>query len=202
MSAKLVGIVDYGIGNHGSVRSAFRKLGCDSQISNDIDFLNSCDALVLPGVGSFGTAMAAIEHRNMRPWLAEKAAHGTPMLGICLGMQLLLEKSYEDGVHKGLDIIPGEVVPFDIGTRHIGWNDVNSVSPLNSQHNLVGACYFNHSYWCDVPDSIRTMSTVYRREFTAAFQVGNIFGYQFHPEKSQSIGKLLMRHFLGESLNG
>jgi glutamine amidotransferase len=201
MIAKLIGVVDYGIGNHGSVCSAFSKLGCDCQISSDLDVLNSCDALVLPGVGSFGAAIAAIEYRNMSAWLAEKAGHGTPILGICLGMQLLLEKSYEDGVHKGLGIIPGEVVPFDIRTTHIGWNDVYSVSQIDTQHNLVGACYFNHSYCCDVPDTVRTMSTDYRGEFTAAFQKGNIFGYQFHPEKSQLTGKMLLRHFLEESLS-
>ncbi len=197
-----VGVVDYGIGNHGSVRSTFELLGCKCFVSSDVNELDHSDALVLPGVGAFASAIDAIDRNGLRTWLVDKVSDGIPFLGICLGMQLLLDKSFEDGLHNGLGIVSGEVVPFPDGRRHIGWNAVYQSTDIALPTDKIGTCYFNHSYQCIVPSSHTLLKSDFVDEVTVGFQIGNVFGYQFHPEKSQSTGKMLLNNFLNEVRSG
>jgi len=195
MTKLTVGIVDYGVGNHNSVRNTLNLLGFRSRISDDHVLLKSCDLLLLPGVGAFRPAMQAIARKGLDNLLIEQAERHKPLLGICLGMQLLGKYSSENGRTAGLGLLSGEVIPLGIDRRHIGWNSVSlqKPDPLFEIANGLNF-YFNHSYAFQSAHDFAICSTIFEgKEFASAVRLGKIAGIQFHPEKSQSAGHVLLR---------
>lgn len=197
-----VAIVDYGVGNHESVRRAFSSLGYRSHISSDPERLSEDDVLVLPGVGAFPVAMAALHSLGLVDFLRESARVGRPIIGLCLGMQLLADESLEHGVTAGLSLIPGRVVPLE-GTRwHIGWNSIEVVGddallmPSDGE-----AMYFNHSFAFEAPGEYRACLARLNRPVVAGVRRGKVVGLQFHPEKSQTAGRIMLRNLV-EGLAG
>lgn len=200
----MIVIVDFGMGNLGSIANMFKKVGAKALISSRTEDVSGADQLVLPGVGTFDTGMRRLKETGLVPLLREKVLQGkTPMLGICLGMQLMTEAS-EEGSMAGLGWIKGRTVrfPHGIGLRvpHMGWNTVSQrkLCPLLHDLGPEPRFYFVHSYHvvCDQPDDILTV-TEYGYDFASAFSHGNIFGLQFHPEKSHRFGMQLFRNFSG-----
>jgi len=176
----VIAVVDYGIGNLGSVMKAFRHLGAPAVLSGDIAELRRADVLVLPGDGAFASTMEEIEGRGLVPVLREAVDQGRTLLGICIGMQLLFEESEEHGRHRGLGFLPGRVrrLEGDMPIPHMGWNQLHPTRPHPMLEGVAEGAhvYFVHSYWCDAP--------------------GNVLGVQFHPEKSQAVGLRLMENFV------
>ena len=201
----MICIIDYGVGNLFSLKSSLAHLGLEAKVSADAADIRAADRLILPGVGAFGDAMAKLEATGLVPVIKEEAAQ-KPLLGICLGMQLLFEKSYEFGEHAGLGLLRGSVVPMEgtipaeLKIPHIGWNALHKTRP----HPLLqaldeGTCvYFVHSYYAaDCEDSV-IAATDYGRELTAAAARENVMGCQFHPEKSGEAGLAILRTFCEE----
>jgi imidazole glycerol-phosphate synthase subunit HisH len=196
----MIAIADYGIGNLGSVTKGFRRAGADVLLTGDPDALRSADALVLPGDGAFAATVAEVERRRLVPVLREAVEKGKPLLGICIGMQLLFEESEEHGCHRGLGFLPGRVRRFEgeLPVPHMGWNRLR----LRRAHPLLedvpeGAhVYFVHSYYCDAPDDVVIATSDYGREFPAVVGRGSVLGAQFHPEKSQEIGLRMVASFV------
>jgi glutamine amidotransferase len=192
-----VGIVDYGVGNHASVRHTLNELGLRCRTSDQPEVLDSCDVLVLPGVGAFRPAMEALRARSLDRYLIGWADRDCPLLGICLGMQLLAQASHESGFTHGLGLVPGEVVELPAPHWHIGWNTIEQalVDPLF--HDSDGqAFYFNHSYAYRGPIEFQVCLTNAGGEFASAIRRGRILGVQFHPEKSQAAGRVLLRQLI------
>ena len=196
----IITIADYGIGNLGSVAKAFRHVGAEVRLSDDPDILRGADALVLPGDGAFGAAMAEIERRRLAPVLKEAVETRKPLLGICVGMQLLFEESEEHGRHAGLGLLPGVVrrLTGELPVPHMGWNRLRA----RREHPLLegipdGAhVYFVHSYFCDAREDVVVATTDYGREFPAIVGRDRTLGVQFHPEKSQEVGLRMVESFL------
>lgn len=203
MKLTKIAIIDYGMGNLQSVRNALERVGCEVQISSELAALRSADALVLPGVGAFGEAMINLRQRKLvEPVRALVLDEGKPLLGICLGMQLLADSSEERGIYRGLSLIPGHVKEIPVSGRlrlpHIGWNGVSvrKRDPLFGDIEEQGAFYFVHSYCFEcAPEHIAGV-TDYGTDVTAAVQKERIFGVQFHPERSQRKGLRLLRNFV------
>lgn len=198
-----IDIVDYGMGNLQSVRNALELLGCEVHISSDPHALSSADALILPGVGSFFEAMTNLLQRKLvEPLRRAVLEEGKPLLGICLGMQLLADSSDEGGNHRGLSLIPGQVkkIPISSGLHlpHIGWNSVAVCKREPLFHNIHenGAFYFVHSYRFECDPTCIAGVTEYGTDITAAVQKERIFGVQFHPERSQRKGLRLLNNFV------
>ena len=196
-------IVDYGMGNIRSVHNGLAQLGCSVTTSDKVDDLKSADALILPGVGAFGEAIGNLTARGLVDPLVDLVREERkPLLGICLGMQLLAETSYERGTYKGLGLIPGEIrkidIPSSLRLPHVGWNSVHiqREAPLFTGIPEGGAFYFVHSYHfvCDREQVAAT--TEYGGKVVAAVQRDNIFGVQFHPERSQTNGLSLLANFV------
>lgn len=198
----MIAIVNYGLGNLHSVHKAIVHVGGDAIVTDDVEVIANADKVVLPGVGAFGDGMRGLEERGFVSVLQEVAAKGTPILGICLGMQLFFESSTELGSYKGLGLIPGEVVLFEgveVKVPQIGWNQLmlEKESPLLANTNEGDYVYFNHSYYCEPAEESDVLtSTVYGLRYCSAVQRGNIFGVQFHPEKSQKVGLNLLKNFV------
>ncbi len=194
MSCTAVGIVDYGMGNHTSVMNSFRDLGFRVQISADTKELGSTDLLVLPGVGAFPPAMQALHQRGLVEYLREQAREQRPIIGICLGMQLLASASHEHHYTEGLNLIPGEVVHLAHPKWHIGWNTVECVQqdPL-LQASDGESFYFNHSFSYQGPAEYQVCISRHPEPFASVIRRGNVIGIQFHPEKSQAAGKILLK---------
>jgi glutamine amidotransferase len=201
----MVAIIDYNMGNLASVQNALAKIGADSKIVSKPDDVKKYDKVLLPGVGAFGDAMEHLHQNGMDSAVKEFAKSGKPMLGICLGMQLLFSKSLEFGEHKGLDLIPGEVVPFDKNmfnkphkVPHMGWNELFVQKDTAIFKNLSKEfyLYFVHSYHAVTTDEYIIGKTWYGYEFVSAVQNGNIFGIQPHPEKSHENGLEILRNFV------
>ena len=192
----MTGIVDYGTGNLRSVQKAFEFLGERAEISSETSALDTCDRLILPGVGSFGQGMAALRARGLDIYVKTRAKD-TPVLGICLGMQFLLEQSFEDGEFAGLGLIPGQVVRFIEGKiPQIGWNEVHGLkTPLFEGIAEGTRFYFVHSYRADCADEFACAKTEYYIDYPSAIWRGNVFGVQFHPEKSGEAGLRLLKNF-------
>lgn len=198
----MITVVDYGIGNLGSIKNMFKRIGFPAVISSDLDQIAAADKLLLPGVGSFDNAMERINSTELRGILDRKALEeGTPILGICLGMQLLTRGS-EEGNLPGLGWIPSNTVRFPINpglkVPHMGWNLVTSprTSLLTVDLPLESRFYFVHSYCVHVDNPENSiLKTNYGIEFDAAIQRGNIYGTQFHPEKSHRFGMQLLTNF-------
>lgn len=200
-TGKNVVIIDYGAGNLRSVAKALEAVGADVDIAGEPAGLARADRVVLPGVGAFGDGMAQLERQGFIEPLRDLAASDTPLLGVCLGMQLLLERSAEMGDHAGLGLIPGEVVRFEPSARkvpHTGWNQIHPVhqSPLLAGLTEGSYAYFNHGYYCDAAREVTAARTPYGVEFPSVIQSQRVFGVQFHPEKSQDVGLRILANFM------
>ena len=196
----MVGIIDYGVGNLFSLRSSFAAIGVEAFVSGDAGELAKADRLILPGVGAFGDAAEKLRATGLDAFVREQAAAGKPLMGICLGMQLLFEKSYEYGDHEGLGLLKGQVVgmsgrlPEGLKIPHMGWNalKLEKDAKLLEEGSYV---YFVHSFYAEnCEDSIAAV-TDYGIPITAAVEKGNIFGCQFHPEKSGNVGLAILKAF-------
>jgi imidazole glycerol phosphate synthase glutamine amidotransferase subunit len=194
----MIAIVDYGMGNLRNVLRACGEVGAGATITADPGVIASADRVILPGVGAFGEAMKRIESLGFRAPIVAHVNAGKPLLGICLGMQILCRRSEESPGVRGLCLLEGEVRKFEGAVKipHIGWNDVACVndSPIFPDGVLPGVFYFVHSFRMDVLPFTTALSQ-YGSPFSAAVQKGNIFGVQFHPEKSQAAGLSLLRAF-------
>jgi len=201
----MIAIVDYNMGNLASVKNAFAKLGKDTVVENNPDKFKDYDKLILPGVGAFGDAMEHLKERNMINAIKEFAASGKPILGICLGMQLLFESSEEFGQHEGLGLIKGSVTPFDttafsepLKVPHMGWNRMFTIDhPLFKNLDEEHYLYFVHTYHVNCADANDIIGTTeYGYKFTSAVAHGNIMGIQPHPEKSHENGLKILENFI------
>jgi len=197
MNRKIVGVVDYGLGNHASVRDTFKSLDYRCIISSDPEFLSGCDLILLPGVGAFPAAMSAMRDRGLISFLCTQARSGQPIVGLCLGMQLLAESSLEHGLTEGLGLIPGQVIPLEPDHWHIGWNTIEVINQdkllLPSHGESV---YFNHSYVFAAPEEYQIATAQLKESFPVAVRLGNIVGLQFHPEKSQLTGRAILKNLV------
>jgi glutamine amidotransferase len=195
-----VAIIDYGVGNLRSVEKAFAAMGCEAVVSGDESVLQSAERLVLPGVGAFASCMTALRERGFDSLVRERAAAGTPLLGICVGMQMLFEVSDEFGTTDGLGLLRGRVRRFanDLVVPQVGWNRIRQ----RRQHGLFAGvedgafCYFVHSYYCE-PENTDLMvgETEYGVKYASVVANENICGVQFHPEKSQHVGLQMLKNF-------
>lgn len=197
-------IVDYGVGNLFSLGSSFAFIGEDITVSGEKKVIADAERLILPGVGAFADAAAKLRENGLDKLLLEKAAMGTPLMGICLGMQMLFEKSYEYGEHEGLSLISGAVRPIEeripngLKIPHIGWNALHLTGEKHPifRHIKDGDCvYFVHSYSGVDCDSDIIATTEYGASLTAAVAKGNVCGCQFHPEKSGKVGLAILKGF-------
>ena len=195
----MIAIIDYGVGNLFSLKSSLKQLGLEAVVTADADTIRKADRLILPGVGAFADAMAKLEATGLVPVMKEEAER-KPLLGICLGMQLLFEPSYEGGLFSGLGLIPGEITRFEEGVKcpHMGWN---SITPMESRlFNGVQAgeyVYFVHSYRAaEINKNWSAAVCSYGGDFTCAVAKDNVFGTQFHPEKSGKTGLKILKNFL------
>lgn len=199
----MIAIIDYGVGNLFSVTSSLQAIGADTVITSDPEIIRKADKLLLPGVGAFSDAIAKLEATGLDEVIVEEVRNGKPILGICLGMQMLFEKSYEYGEYQGLGLLRGSVVPMagkipdSLKIPHIGWNALK----IHRKHKLLryinegDFVYFVHSYYAaDCEDSLLA-STEYGHEITAVVASDNVMGCQFHPEKSGLVGLSILRAF-------
>ena len=201
----MLAIIDYGVGNLFSLRCSLEKVGADVVVTGDADVIRKADHLILPGVGAFADAAAKLRESGLDKVVLEEAAAGKPLLGICLGMQMLFERSLEYGNHAGLGLLKGSVVPMEgvipstLPIPHIGWNGLHlkqNGSPLFRYIKEDDCVYFVHSYFAaDCEDSLAA-TTEYGVELTAAVAKNNIYGCQFHPEKSGDVGLAILKAFL------
>ena len=197
----MIGIVDYGVGNLFSLESSLKAIGAEAKLVSSSDGLRAADRIILPGVGAFGDAAKKLRSSGLFDEIKREAESGKPILGICLGMQLLFEKSLEFGVHEGLGLIGGEVrpiaevIPKGYKIPHIGWNGLEFIPhPLFKYLNEGDSVYFVHSFYgADCPDVIAT--TDYGAKLTAAVARNNVMGCQFHPEKSGKVGLSILKAF-------
>jgi len=202
----MIAIIDYGVGNLFSLSSSLRSIGADVTVTSDPNVIRAADKIILPGVGAFGDAAALLRKDGLDQVVIEQAKGGKPLLGICLGMQLLLERGFEYGEHRGLGLIPGDVVPMqpvipvDYKVPHIGWNALHfpkdkPVNPLFRYINEGDCVYFVHSYYGNNCEENVIATAEYGPELTAAVAKDNVFGCQFHPEKSGPVGLNILRAF-------
>ena len=199
----MIALIDYGAGNVRSVHKALTAVGADVQVTQEPAVVLSADKVVLPGVGAFGDCMASLERLDLIASIHAIAVRGTPFLGICVGMQVLFVEGTEMGRHAGLGLLPGRVVKFDIDPAlkvpHTGWNQVIPCvkTPLLA-HLPDGAwTYFNHGYYCQAKKEHTLAVTDYGGEFPCVVGRENVYGIQFHPEKSQDVGLHILRNFVG-----
>jgi glutamine amidotransferase len=197
----MIAIIDYGMGNLRSVQKAFEFLGFDARITDKRNDLADASHIVLPGVGAFADAADCLNKSGMQETMLAEVKKGKPFLGICLGMQLLFDKSYENGEYTGLGLVSGEVVPFKVqGLKvpHMGWNSLVARDNALFDEDGEKYVYFVHSYHAsEVPDACIIAQADYGYRFTAAVQKDNVFGLQFHPEKSGDTGLDMLRRFGG-----
>ena len=199
----MIGIVDYGVGNLFSLKSSLAMLGQDAVVTGDKAVLAKCDRVILPGVGAFEDAIAKLKENGMDEFVKKLAADGKPLMGICLGMQLMFDESHEYGIHEGLGLIPGKVVAFkgmideSLKIPHIGWNALK----FKKDHPLFkyveeGECvYFVHSFHAVECEDYLVATAEYDIDVTATVVNGNVIGCQFHPEKSGKTGLNILKAF-------
>lgn len=200
----MIAIIDYGVGNLFSLKSSLAAIGAEAVVTGDAKTVQQADRILLPGVGAFEDAMYKLRSSGMAEVVQQEAAAGKPLLGICLGMQMLFDKSFEYGEHEGLGLIRGnvipisEVIPAGLKIPHIGWNALHFTekeSPIFRYINEGDCVYFVHSYYAADCDEDVTATAEYGAELTAAVEHGNVYGCQFHPEKSGSVGLKILRAF-------
>lgn len=196
-----VAIIDYGVGNLRSVEKAFGATGCEAVVTANESELRAAERLVLPGVGAFAACMKALSERGFDRLVRERAEAGTPLLGVCVGMQLLFDESDEFGATRGLGLIRGRVRRFsdELVVPHVGWNRIHQ----NRPHALFEGipddsfCYFVHSFYCEAADeTVVAGQTEYGSRYASVVASKNICGVQFHPEKSQEIGLRMLKNFV------
>ncbi|MBR2916930.1 MAG: imidazole glycerol phosphate synthase subunit HisH [Clostridia bacterium] len=199
----MIAIIDYGVGNLFSLKSSFDKIGQKTMVTGDPNEIKKADKIILPGVGAFEDAARKLRESGLFDLIIEEARSGKPLLGICLGMQLLFDKSFEYGEHEGLGLIPGEirsigeVIPKDYKIPHIGWNALNIKKdcPLFKYIKDGDFVYFVHSFYGANCTDSTVATSEYGAPLTAAVSKGNIYGCQFHPEKSGEVGLNILRAF-------
>ncbi len=200
----MIAIVDYGVGNLFSLKSSLLAIGADAIVTGDAETIKKADKIILPGVGAFEDAAKKLRDSGLAEVVISEAEAGKPILGICLGMQLLFEKSFEYGEHDGLGLIPGEVrpiaevIPNGLKIPHIGWNSLDfcgSKDPLFKYIKEGDCVYFVHSYYAAKCDDYVIAKAEYGADLTAAVANGNVMGCQFHPEKSGKVGLNILRAF-------
>ena len=200
----MIAIVDYSVGNLFSVKCSFDAIGAQTVITSDAEVIKQADRILLPGVGAFENAIKKLRESGLDKVITEEAKRGKPLLGICLGMQLLFDKSFEFGEHIGLSLIPGEirpiadVVPKGLKIPHIGWNALrikDKTNPLLKYVNDGDCVYFVHSYHATADEKYILADTEYGAEVTASAAFGNVYGCQFHPEKSGTVGLNILKAF-------
>ena len=200
----MIAIIDYGVGNLFSLVSSFKAIGAEAVVTDKEEVIAAADKLILPGVGAFGDARRKLAETGMDKLVIREAQKGKPIMGICLGMQLLFEKGNEYGVHEGLGLLKGEVVPMEgilppqYKIPHIGWNGLifKKENPLFQYIKDGDFVYFVHSYFVRNCEESLLATTEYGPELTAAVAQDNIYGCQFHPEKSGSVGLDILRGFV------
>lgn len=199
----MIRIIDYGVGNLFSLKSSLRAIGIDADYTGNPAEIRKADKLILPGVGAFRDAREALRSTGLDRVVREEAGKGKPLMGICLGMQMLFNRSYEYGEYEGLGLIPGEIVPMegripkDLPIPHIGWNELMLKQPSPLMKNTANGdyVYFVHSYYAETPAEYVIATTDYGVEMTAAVQKDNVYGCQFHPEKSSEVGLSILKAF-------
>lgn len=199
----MIAIADYGVGNLFSLKSSFAAIGAEATVTSDIAEIEKADRIILPGVGAFGDASKKLSESGLGEVLIKEAKKGKPIMGICLGMQLLFDKSYEYGEHNGLGLIHGnirpiaDVIPKNFKIPHIGWNSLSfkKESPVNKYINDGDFVYFVHSFYAADCDEYTVATAEYGVPLTATVQNRNVFGCQFHPEKSGETGLKILRAF-------
>ena len=203
----MIAIIDYGVGNLFSLACSFRAVGAETVVTSSADVIRSADKLVLPGVGAFSDAIAKLKISGLDRVICEEVHKGKEILGICLGMQMLFETSYEYGEHRGLGLLKGSVIPIDSVVSqeykipHIGWNALH----IQKKHKLFryineeDCVYFVHSFFASECEDCILATAEYGHELTAAVAKDNIMGCQFHPEKSGAVGISILRAFCEES---
>ena len=200
----MTAIIDYGVGNLFSLKCSLSSIGEETVVTDDEEILEKADRLVLPGVGAFRDAREALVRSGMEEKILSLVKKGKPIMGICLGMQLLFERDYEDGVYEGLKLIPGsvraigEVIPKGLKIPHIGWNRLmyKKESRLFKYIHEGDYVYFVHSYHAVGCECDTTSVTDYGAPLTASVEKGNVFGCQFHPEKSGEVGLSILKAFV------
>ncbi len=199
----MVAIVDYGVGNLFSLKCSLGAIGAEAVVTSDKEIIEKADKIILPGVGAFGDAAQKLRSSGLADVVIAQAKNDKPVMGICLGMQLLFEDAYEYGHHRGLGLLKGsvrpiaDIIPKDYKIPHIGWNALEFVGKKNELMRYVkeGDCvYFVHSYYADCEDSVIATSE-YGAPITAAVAKNNVYGCQFHPEKSGKVGLEILRAF-------
>ena len=199
----MIAITDYGVGNLFSIKSSLDVIGAESVVTSDENVLRSADKIILPGVGAFRDARRKLSESGLDKVIIEEAKKGKPILGICLGMQLLFDKSYEYGEYEGLGLIKGEIRPIvdvigeGLSIPHIGWNPLifKKKTPLFKYLNDGDCVYFVHSYYAASCTQSVTATAEYGCELTASAEEGNVYGCQFHPEKSGKAGLNILKAF-------
>lgn len=185
------------MGNHASVTHSLRDIGFRVRISADVGVLNETDVLLLPGVGAYPSAMKALHERGLVKYLQDQAREQRPIIGICLGMQLLASGSHEHHYTAGLDLVPGEVFPLEDSKWHIGWNTIECVQRDDLLEKSDGQTfYFNHSFSFRGPSEYQVAISRHPNPLTSVIRRGSVVGLQFHPEKSQSAGRLMLRNLI------
>lgn len=204
----MIAIIDYGVGNLFSLCCSLDSIGAQVTVTSDPEIIKKADKLILPGVGAFADAAAKLRDSGLDTLIKQLASEGKPLMGICLGMQLLFEKSFEYGEHRGLGLLRGNVVPMQgviparLKIPHIGWNALHLTRDSKiMKYVKEGDCvYFVHSYYAtDCPDSI-IATAEYGAPLTAAVEQGNVMGCQFHPEKSGPVGLSILKAFCEEDI--
>jgi len=200
----MIAVVDYGVGNLFSLSSSLKAIGADVFVTGDKDKILSADKIILPGVGAFADAAAKLKATGLDEVIKERAEKGVPLMGICLGMQLLFEKSLEYGEHDGLGLIKGKVVPMqgvippELKIPHIGWNALHFTENKSDLFKYIDendCVYFVHSFFASDCEENTIATAEYGAELTAAVQKDNVYGCQFHPEKSGDVGLNILRAF-------
>lgn len=202
----MIAVIDYGVGNLFSLTHSLKKIGADSVVTNDKEIIKKADKLILPGVGAFGDAAEKLKKDGLDKLIIEQCNDGKPLLGICLGMQLLFDKSFEYGEHKGLGLISGEVLPLkdyvkELKIPHMGWNSLKFYDDNPLFNGTTGGqyVYFVHSFFAKCNEGL-SATCDYGIEVTAAVRKNSVFGMQFHPEKSGEVGLNILKQF--ELYNG
>jgi len=209
----MITMIDYGASNIRSAQKAFEYIGAEVELTEDPEVVRRATKLVLPGVGAFGSGMAGLRQRNLPETIRETVARGVPFLGICVGMQLMFDESNEMGIHQGLGLMAGKVKRFpdnftihnsqftihNLKVPHMGWNQLEPAweSKLLAGVSTGDYTYFVHSYYCDPEDATAVLAwTDYGFPFASVVQKDNVYGLQFHPEKSQAVGLRILQNFL------
>jgi glutamine amidotransferase len=199
----MIAIIDYGVGNLFSLSSSFKAIGYDTIVTGDVSSIKKADKLILPGVGAFENAIKKLKDSGIDEVIYDETSSGKPLMGICLGMQLLFERSFEYGVHNGLGLIKGEVIsmentlPKELKIPHIGWNylKIKKKNPIFKYISEGDYVYFVHSFYVTADNNSVIATTEYGKEFAAAVAKDNIYGCQFHPEKSGDVGLKILKAF-------